>query len=186
MVAEHPEWALIHSNGERSTMYPSFFSPYLDTYMIPQLKELSDYGVDGAWIDGECWAVTPDFCEASLTRFTKETGITEIPVKSSDKYYPELVEYTRNLFRERMKKYVDAIHQYNPDFQITSNWAYSSMMPEKVTVNLDFLSGDLTASNGVYRAAFEARCLAPQGKPWDLMAWGFSSVWTRTGTATEP
>ena len=23
-------------------------------------------------------------------------------------------------------------------------------------------------------SAFEARCLAPQGKPWDLMAWGFS------------
>ncbi len=186
MVAEHPEWALIHSNGERSTMYPSFFSPYLDTYMIPQLKELSDYGVDGAWIDGECWAVTPDFCDACLIRFTKETGITEIPRKSSDKYYPELVEYTRNLFRERMKKYVDAIHQYNPDFQITSNWAYSSMMPEKVTVNLDFLSGDLTASNGVYRAAFEARCLAPQGKPWDLMAWGFSSVWTRPELPQNP
>jgi len=174
IVAEHPDWALIQSNGEQSTMSPSFFSPYLDTYMIPQLKELSDYGVDGAWIDGECWAVTPDFGEASLTRFTKETGITEMPRKPSDIYYPEFIGYTRNLFRERMKKYVDAIHQYNPDFQITSNWAYSSMMPEKVTVNLDFLSGDLTSMNGVYRAAFEARCLAPQGKPWDLMAWGFS------------
>jgi hypothetical protein len=174
VVKEHPDWAIIKAGGERSTEKTSFFSPYLDTYMIPQLKELSDYGVDGAWIDGECWAVEPDYGEASLKRFTRETGITEIPKKPSDKYYPEFMEYTRSLFREHLKKYITAIHQYNPGFQITSNWAYSSLMPEKVTVDVDYLSGDVTPQNGVYRSAFEARCLAPQGKPWDLMAWGFS------------
>ena len=173
VVSEHPDWAIIKANGERSTQKTSFFSPYLTTYMIPQLKELSDYGVDGAWIDGECWAVEPDYGEASVQRFTKETGITEIPKKSS-KYYPEFMEYTRSLFREHLKKYIDAIHQYNPAFQITSNWAYSSLMPEKVSADVDYLSGDVTPQNGVYRSAFEARCLAPQGKPWDLMAWGFS------------
>ena len=73
-----------------------------------------------------------------------------------------------------MTKYIDAIHQYNPGFQITSNWAYSSIMPEEVKIDVDYLSGDVTPQNGVYRSAFEARCLAPQGKPWDLMAWGFS------------
>ncbi|MEI6140547.1 MAG: alpha-amylase family protein [Mariniphaga sp.] len=174
VVKEHPDWSTVKANGERSTEKTSFFSPYLDTYMIPQLKELSDYGVDGAWIDGECWAVEPDYGEASLSRFTKETGITEIPRKSSDKYYPEFMEYTRKLFREHLQKYITAIHAYNPKFQITSNWAYSSLMPEKVTVDVDYLSGDVTPQNGVYRSAFEARCLAPQGKPWDLMAWGFS------------
>jgi len=173
VVSEHPDWAIIKANGELSTQKTSFFSPYLTTYMIPQLKELSDYGVDGAWIDGECWAVEPDYGEASVQRFTKETGITEIPKKSS-KYYPEFMEYTRSLFREHLKKYIDAIHQYNPAFQITSNWAYSSLMPEKVSADVDYLSGDVTPQNGVYRSAFEARCLAPQGKPWDLMAWGFS------------
>ena len=174
VVKEHPEWAIVKANGERSMEKTSFFSPYLDTYMIPQLKELSDYKVDGAWIDGECWAVEPDYGEASLARFTKETGIVEIPRKPTDRYYPEFMEYTRRLFREHLKKYVDVIHQYNPGFQITSNWAYSSMMPEKVNVDVDYLSGDVTPQNGVYRSAFEARCLAPQGKPWDLMAWGFS------------
>lgn len=175
VVKEHPGWAIIKANGERSTQKTSFFSPYLDTYMIPQLTELSQkYHVDGAWIDGECWAVEPDYGEASLKRFTAETGITEIPRKQADKYYPEFMEYTRELFREHLKKYVDAIHKVNPAFQITSNWSYSSMMPEKVTVNVDYLSGDVTPQNGVYRSAFEARCLAGQGKPWDLMAWGFS------------
>jgi hypothetical protein len=174
VVKEHPDWAIVKADGERSIGKTSFFSPYLDTYMIPQLKELSDYKVDGAWIDGECWAVEPDYGKASLDRFTKETGIIEIPRKQSDKYYPEFMEYTRGLFREHLNKYVNAIHKYNPDFQITSNWSYSSMMPEKVTVDVDYLSGDVTPDNGVYRSAFEARCLAPQGKPWDLMAWGFS------------
>ncbi|MFH0759483.1 MAG: hypothetical protein V2B15_19505 [Bacteroidota bacterium] len=174
VVKEHPDWAVVHSNGEKSRQKTSFFSPYLDTYFIPQLKELSDYGVDGAWVDGECWAVETDYGEASLEQFTRETGITDIPEKPTDKYYPEFIAYTRGLFREHMTKYVDAIHAYNPGFQITSNWAYSSMMPEKVTVGLDFLSGDVTPQNGVYRSAFEARCLAPQGKAWDLMAWGFS------------
>jgi hypothetical protein len=175
VVQQHPDWAIIQANGERSKQNVSFFSPYLDTYMIPQLKELSrDYKVDGAWIDGECWAIQPDYGKASLERFTKETGITEIPHSTSDKYYPEFLEYTRTLFREHLKKYIDDIHQFNPDFQITSNWAYSSMMPEKVSIGVDFLSGDVTPQNGVFRSAFEARCLAPQGKPWDLMAWGFS------------
>jgi hypothetical protein len=174
VVSEHPDWAIVKANGERSTEKTSFFSPYLETYMIPQLKELSDYKVDGAWIDGECWAVEPDYGNASVARFAKETGIAEIPRKQSDKYYPEFMEYTRMLFREHLKKYITAIHKYNPAFQITSNWAYSSMMPEKVTIEVDYLSGDVTPQNGVYRSAFEARCLAPQGKPWDLMAWGFS------------
>jgi hypothetical protein len=174
VVKEHPEWAMVKPNGEKSNQKVSFFSPYLDQYMIPQLKELSDYGVDGAWIDGECWAVEPDYGEESLKQFTKETGITEIPVKPSDKYFPEFMEYTRNLFRAHLKKYIDAIHEYNNEFQITSNWSYSSLMPEEVTTDVDYLSGDVTPQNGVYRSAFEARCLAPQGKPWDLMAWGFS------------
>ncbi len=174
VVKEHPDWAVVKANGQKSTEKTSFFSPYLDTYMIPQLKEISDYKIDGAWVDGECWAVEPDYGAASIKGFASETGITVIPKKFGDKYYPEFIEYTRSLFRKHLSKYINAIHQYNPAFEITSNWAYSSLMPEKVTTGVDFLSGDVTSQNGVYRSAFEARCLAPQGKPWDLMAWGFS------------
>jgi hypothetical protein len=172
---EHPDWAIVKSNGEKSTQKTSFFGPYLDQLMIPQLKELSgDYHVDGAWVDGECWAVEPDYSEKAIQEWTKRTGISEVPLKSSDPNFPQYMEYMRSLFRKHMRKYVDAIHAFDPNFQITSNWAYSSLMPEKVEVNVDFLSGDVTPQNGVFRSAFEARCLAPQGKPWDLMAWGFS------------
>jgi hypothetical protein len=172
---EHPDWAIVKANGEKSTQKTSFFSPYLDELMIPQLKELSsEYQVDGAWVDGECWAVERDYSEKAIQEWTKRTGIKEVPRKKDDPNFPQYMEYMRSLFREHMRKYVDAIHTFDPNFQITSNWAYSSLMPEKVEANVDFLSGDVTPQNGVFRSAFEARCLAPQGKPWDLMAWGFS------------
>ncbi|MDP2338521.1 MAG: hypothetical protein Q8N05_19140 [Bacteroidota bacterium] len=174
-VKEHPDWALLKANGELSKEKISFFSPYLDQLLIPQLKELSgDYHVDGAWIDGDCWAVEPDYSAEAIKAWTQKTGISEIPRNRTDHYYPEYLEYTRSLFQNYMKKYIDAIHAYDPKFQITSNWSYSSLMPEKVENNVDFLSGDVTPQNGVFRSAFEARCMAPQGKPWDLMAWGFS------------
>ena len=172
---EHPDWAIVKANGEISTQKTSFFSPYLDELMIPQLKELSrEYHVDGAWVDGECWAVEPDYSEKAIQEWTKRTGIKEVPRKKDDPNFPQYMEYMRSLFREHMNKYIDAIHAFDPNFQITSNWAYSSLMPEKVEANVDFLSGDVTPQNGVFRSAFEARCLAPQGKPWDLMGWGFS------------
>lgn len=174
-ATEHPDWALLKANGELSKEKISFFSPYPDQLMIPQLKELSgEYHVDGAWIDGDCWAVEPDFSKEAIKGWTQKTGIFEVPKNKDDRYYSQYLEYTRSLFRAYMKKYIDAIHAYDPKFQITSNWSYSSLMPEKVENNVDFLSGDVTPQNGVFRSAFEARCMAPQGKPWDLMAWGFS------------
>ncbi|MDP3180402.1 MAG: alpha-L-fucosidase, partial [Bacteroidota bacterium] len=172
---EHPDWAIVKASGERSTQKTSFFSPYLDQLMIPQLKELSsEYKVDGAWVDGECWAIEPDYSEKAIQEWKSRTGFTSIPKSKNDANYTEFIEYNRSLFRAHMSKYIDAIHAFDPKFQITSNWAYSSLMPEKVVANVDFLSGDVTPQNGVFRSAFEARCLAPQGKPWDLMAWGFS------------
>lgn len=175
VCTEHPDWAIVKANGESSTQKTSFFSPYLDQVMIPQLKELSSvYQVDGVWVDGECWAVEPDYSDAALAAWKQKTGISEVPRNKDDRFFSQYLDFTRDLFREHLKKYVDSIHAFNPTFQITSNWAYSSLMPEKADVNVDFLSGDVTPQNGVFRSAFEARCLAPQGKPWDLMAWGFS------------
>jgi len=40
---------------------------------------------------------------------------------------------------------------------------------------VDFISGDYTLQNSLSSARLEGRCMTRQGKPWDLMAWGFSS-----------
>ena len=180
VATEHPEWAVVDSKGGRSNSIVSAVSPYDSVYIIPQLKELiSEYDIDGAWIDGECWATLPDYGEQVINRFKDETGIKNLPKNQADENYAEFLEFNRKLFREYVKGYVDAVHEFKPDFEITSNWAFSSMMPEPVSINVDFLSGDVTPQGGVNRAAFEARCLSLQGKPWDLMPWSFS--WSGTG-----
>lgn len=63
--------------------------------------------------------------------------------KKGEEGYEEFLELNRKAFRIYMKKYIDAIHQAYPEFQITSNWSYSSMMPEKIDTPVDFLSGDV-------------------------------------------
>lgn len=172
---EFPEWTVIRADGSRSDQILSVFSPYDDTYLIPQLKELAGkYKVDGVWVDGECWAYEPDYGAQALKNFKEKTGITSVPRKPDDPYYFEFIEFQRGLFKEHVRHYLDEVHREYPDFQITSNWAFSSMMPEPVTLDMDYLSGDLTPGNAVNRAAFEARCMASQGMPWDLMAWSFS------------
>lgn len=171
----HPEWARVDAKGNPDINETSRHSDYVDSLMLPQLKELArDYKVDGAWIDGECWGTNLDYSPAAIEDFQKQTGIDPVPRSSADTGYYEWKEFTRKKFRDHMAYYVDAMHQFSPGFQITSNWAYTGFMPEPVTTNIDFISGDLAAQSSVYSAAFEARCIAHQGKPWDLMGWSFA------------
>jgi hypothetical protein len=48
-------------------------------------------------------------------------------------------------------------------------------MPEPVTAEVAFLSGDFSPQNSLNSARFSARCLQNQGRPWDLMSWSFSA-----------
>jgi hypothetical protein len=186
VVSTHPQWASLDTAGQPNSRGGlSVYSPYVDELLIPQLKELSSkYNIDGAWVDGECWGLQPDYNPLLTKSFLAESGLSEVPHSPADPHYPTFLEFNRQGFLKYLAHYVDAIHAYDPDFQVTSNWAYSSFMPEAVNTNVDYLSGDLTPSNAVYRAAFEARCLAPQGKPWDIMAWSFA--WGRElGNSTK-
>jgi len=185
-MAEHPDWAVVplEDKAQRPAWQgsdrqkASVFGPYVDQLLIPQLKELrNEYGVDGFWIDGECWATMPDYNPKVIERFTQQTGITEIPDSPGKPNWFEWMQFHRQGFRDYLRHYTDILHRDCPGVQITSNWAFSSMMPEPVTVDLDYLSGDYTLQDSVREARWQARCLRGQGKPWDLMAWGFSSKW---------
>jgi hypothetical protein len=149
--------------------------PYVDSLLIPQFKELIDnYDIDGCWIDGECWALQADYSLEMLNAFRAETGIQQIPKSFSDSGGYEFNEINRKAFRQYVAHYTDELHRYDPEFQVTSNWAFSSHMPEPVDIDIDFISGDFSHVNSVYSGFFESRCIAPQGKPWDLMAWSFA------------
>lgn len=174
-IRQNPEWARINADGSRDKNAVSLLSPYVEKLLIPQLKELAvEYELDGAWVDGECWVLQNDYSPAVIALFTRETGIQDIPRKNTDPRYFEWSEFNRKLFRDYISRYTNEVHKVKPDFKITSNWAFSSMMPEPVDVPVDYLSGDVAGTNGLYSSAFESRCLALQGKSWDLMSWSFT------------
>lgn len=177
-IKRHPSWARIDENGKKDPNNTSVFGPYADKLLIPQLKELRDvYGVDGVWVDGECWATCQDYHPKVLEMFRKQTGLKTIPKKKGDPGFFELSEICREGFRQYLRHYVDELHRHDPEFQVCSNWAFTSLMPDPVTANVDFISGDYALNNSLNSARLEARCMALQGKPWDLMAWSFASRW---------
>lgn len=175
VAQEYPEWAITNADGTPDDEILSTYSPYPENFLIPQLKELiTKYDIDGAWIDGECWAIKPDYRQEALREFKNQTGIKEVPRSPEDPNYGKFMAFNRQLFKNYVRDYVYSIHEFDAGFELTSNWAFSSMMPEKVRINLDFLSGDVVPGNSVNRAAFEARTMASQGIHWDLMPWSFS------------
>lgn len=180
-IEKHPEWAAIDANGKISTEKTSVHGAYVDELMIPQLKEIADYGVDGVWVDGDCWATVPDYSPKALEKFKQQTGIAVAPKSKQDDNYLAFLNFARKSFINYVGHYTDEVHRYKPSFQIASNWAFSSFMPTPVDLNVDFMSGDLTPMNGVNSALFESRVLAAQSrqykKPWDLMSWSFNTTW---------
>ena len=78
-LKKHPNWGVVKADGSLDKAYTSVYGPYADSLLIPQLKEVADYGVDGVWIDGDCWATVPDYSPAALARFQAETGIQTGP-----------------------------------------------------------------------------------------------------------
>lgn len=173
---DHPEWAAVGADNKPSATITSTFGVYADKLLIPQLRELADrYGVDGAWVDGECWAAIPDYSPVALQAFQKTTGIQELPRKPDDPHWFEFLQFHREAFRAYLRHYITEVKKTNPKFQLCSNWAFSDHMAEPVSAPIDFLSGDYSPQDSVNAARVSARYLAQQEKPWDLMAWSFST-----------
>lgn len=184
-ILQHPDWAAVNADGKTNPNATSFFGPYENLLLVPQLRELAGvYGVDGAWVDGECWASVPDYGPAALEAFRKATGFAEAPRKPSDPHWFEFLEFNREAFRRYLRDYIAKVKKTNPKFQLCSNWAFTDHMPEPVSAPVDFLSGDYSPQDSVNSARISARYLARQGKPWDLMAWSFTTV-AGKGGATQ-
>lgn len=176
-VREHPDWARIDAEGRPDDRLTSVFGPYGDRLLIPQLRELRErYQVDGVWVDGECWAVERDYRPEVVQRFLQSGPWERAPRTPDEPGWLAFTEFNRDGFRRYLSHYVDTLHGFDPGFQVASNWAYSSMMPEPAAVGVDFISGDFSATDSVNSARIEGRAMVHQGKPWDLMAWSFT--WT--------
>jgi hypothetical protein len=174
-ILRHPDWGAINADGKTNGNATSFFSPYADQVLIPQLRELAtEYGVDGVWVDGECWASVPDYGATALRAFREATRIQEAPRQSGQPGWFEFLEFNREQFRRYLRHYLAELKRTNPDFELCSNWAFTDHMPEAVYAPVDFLSGDYSPEDSVNSARLSARYLMRQGKPWDLMAWSFT------------
>jgi len=177
----HPDWAALGADGKApetgpfSTFKPvSVFGPYTDELLIPQILEMAlDYGLDGAWIDGEYFGMIIDYSECAKKAY-RDAFHTEPPMPEDDNY-SSYCEFCRKGYHDYINHYITEVHKKAPGFEITSNWLYSSHVPEKPTIDVDFLSGDYSPNDSLNSARFEARFLQCQGRPWDLMAWGFST-----------
>ena len=185
-IGQHPEWAAVNADGTTNRQATSCFGPYADRLLIPQLRELAgDYGVDGAWIDGDCWAAKPDYGPAALKAFRDATGLQKIPRQAAEPQWFEFLQFQREAFRRYLRHYVTEVKRTHPDLQLCSNWAFSDHMPEEVCAAVDWISGDLTPADSVNAARFSSRYLARQGKPWDLMSWSGVKGGQRPGGSNQ-
>ena len=167
---EHPEWAMQHKDG-KTDVCMSFFGEYADKRLIPQLIEMGkDYGLNGAWIDGECWSFGVDYSEKAKRAWVKFSGY-DIP-EENDENWMEFLNFQRQAFFDYITHYIRETKKICPDFEITSNWCNTSYVPSEF-YETDFISGDLASLDSAYSARFEGRYIADYNKVWDLMAWGF-------------
>ncbi len=179
-IRQHPDWAAVNADGTTNHNATSFFGPYADRLLIPQLRELAhDYGVDGAWVDGECWASVADYSEPALKAFREQTGFQDVPRKVGEPHWHEFLQFNREAFRNHLRHYIAGVKQTDPAMQLCSNWAFTDHMPEAVSAPVDWISGDFSPEDSVNSARFSGRYLAQQGKPWDLMAWSFTTTGAR-------
>ncbi|MFN2285062.1 MAG: alpha-L-fucosidase, partial [Anaerolineae bacterium] len=130
-VEHHPEWARVTSEGKPDPQgITSTFGPYVDELLIPQLKEVfGTYDLDGAWIDGECWATQPDYSPAALAAWKAATGYEDAPRSPDEPHWHEWLEFNRQQFETYLTHYLDALHTFNPALEITSNWMYTAFTP---------------------------------------------------------
>src|SRR5690606_4342237 len=104
-IRRNPEWARLNADGSMDTTKVGYLSAYTDELLIPQLKELiDDYEVDGAWIDGDCWAAYPDYSDDMKSGFLKETGLAEVPVNVADANFARWKAYNQRAFKNYMTK----------------------------------------------------------------------------------
>ncbi len=184
-LEKRPDWAVVHSDGSRSGEITSVFGGYREGLLVPQLLELANvYGVDGAWVDGECWATQVDYGDAAKKRFLEETGRETVPTGPDQDGWADWKNFHREAFRRYLRAYLNETRAKAPTFQIASNWAFTDHMPEPVSAPVEFVSGDYSRNDSVNSARYSARFMAAQGIPWDLMAWSFAEG--PNGTQQKP
>ncbi len=116
---KHPEWAAVDHEGNKTDKM-SVFGGYADGLLIPQLVELAvDYELDGAWVDGECWAAQIDYSDAARDAYRKATG-KEAPLPD-DEEFEKYKDFCRQGFFDYVQHYIAEVKKVAPHFELTRN-----------------------------------------------------------------
>lgn len=167
----HRDWTRRDAGGMAETGKICVRSPYVHERFIPQMLEVAvDYEVDGFWVDGDVWAVTPCYCRRCREAFEAETGIIDPPQVPTSPNWQAWLAFHRRSYLGYAKAFVDALHARKPDCLMCINWLYSASIPDPITLDVDFLSGDANTDDQI---TVESRFFASRGLPWNVMTWGF-------------
>jgi hypothetical protein len=175
-IYHHPEWARINARGGVDYGRACPRSGYVDDLLIPQMLEIIDsYEIDGFWVDGDIWATAPCYCPRCCAAFTAQTGQLTPPRDPTQPGWTTWLAFQRRSYEDYARRYIEAVHRRDPGCLVCINWLYSVRHPDPISIPVDFLSGDFSHAWGIERAMAEARVLASRGRPWNLMAWGFTT-----------
>jgi len=168
---EYRDWTRREAGGHADTGKVCVRSPYLQERLIPQMVEVAvDYEVDGFWVDGDVWTMQPCYCRRCRDAFEAETGISDPPLAPTHPHWPAWLDFHRRSYLAYAKAYTDAVHAKKPDCLVCINWLYSASIPDPITLDVDFLSGDANSDDQI---TVESRFFAGRGLPWNVMTWGF-------------
>lgn len=174
----HPEWKhkgckeVKNSEGD----YVCLNSPWLEKVLLPELREISCYKIDGIFFDF-LYFHQPCFCEWCEQKFLSEFGY-KIPRDIRSKDWQTYTRWLRKRGNEIVKKVCETVHEVNPDILVGVNWAYVQRQPEKPSDGIGFITLDVNETNCTsLNASYYAKYLRTLNKPFDIMTTRFLHWW---------
>lgn len=162
----HPEWAVVAADGTPSKDHICPRSDYRDELMIPQLLELiTEYDIDGIWVDAENWGAAPCYCDRCRAAFDRPA-----PTSAAELGWDEWLDSHRQAVKAHVTAYAEAVHEAKPGFAVASNWLGGLIQPDALGAPVDWLSGDVAPT---VSPILNARAFDRRGMPFELMTWAF-------------
>jgi hypothetical protein len=177
-VQVHPEWKhrgckeVQNSEGD----YVCLNSPWLEKVLLPELREISSYEIDGIFFDF-LYFHQPCFCKWCEQKFLSEFGY-EIPKDTKSKEWQAYTKWLRKRGSETVEKVCKTIHEVNPNILVGINWAYVQRQPERPPDSVGFITLDINETDcASLNASYYAKYLRMLNKPFDIMTTRFLHWW---------
>ena len=175
---KHPEWRHRgHPNVPGSEgYYVCFNSPWTEEVLLPELRELANYDIDGIFFDF-LYVHKPCFCNWCESLFRKEFG-KEIPKSTDDSSWLDYIKWLWSINEKILTRVCDVVHSINPEILIAVNWAYTPRQPAIPNDCIGYLTLDINEMRcPILEASYHARYFDQLNKPFEIMNTRFLRWW---------